>query len=309
MIGFLSNLISRSSGRMPTIQPRLASLFEPQHGASPQLTVSPLIHRDETCSTAAGMAEENSRNSTVTYRVHGENRVPDAQLPIEDSLAIPMQREIAVRIEAPEFAYSHEPRQAVTKGLVGAENGHEFQPSAIFLSPGRFDPSSAPKSEPSIPVVLQRRKKPGQKSTDHHPADLGHQTGTFDDRASPFTSRSPGLDGQDFVAHPPEFAAPTAAAPRETIAPATQAHPAAMLSTGTTDAQLNLRSWRNLLEVTKPEPAPEPVVHVSIDRIEVRAIAPTAPSNRSQRSAQPGMSLKEYLRRRASGRNAREAAS
>jgi hypothetical protein len=82
-----------------------------------------------------------------------------------------------------------------------------------------------------------------------------------------------------------------------------------MLSTGTTGAQPNLRSGRNLLEVTKPEPALEPVVHVSIDRIEVRAIAPAAPSIRSERSAQPAMSLKEYLRRRASGGNTREAAS
>src|SRR5437879_13477176 len=135
------------------------------------------------------MPQKTFATPTARTQVHDEQPVPNAKLPTKDSLAIPMQREIVVRIETPEFAYSHEPRRAVSKELVGAENGHEFHPSAISPSPGRFDPISAPKSEPSIPVVLQRREKPGQKSTDHHAADPGHQTGTFDDRASQVTPR------------------------------------------------------------------------------------------------------------------------
>jgi len=43
----------------------------------------------------------------------------------------------------------------------------------------------------------------------------------------------------------------------------------------------------------------EPTIHVTIGRIDVRAVAPTAPTHRRERDASPVMSLDEYLRTRA----------
>ena len=46
-------------------------------------------------------------------------------------------------------------------------------------------------------------------------------------------------------------------------------------------------------------PAAEPTIHVTIGRVEVRAVTPPAPSSRKGRDASPVMSLDEYLRTRA----------
>ncbi|HEV2844921.1 MAG TPA: hypothetical protein VG477_08755, partial [Thermoanaerobaculia bacterium] len=52
----------------------------------------------------------------------------------------------------------------------------------------------------------------------------------------------------------------------------------------------------------RPEPsAPEPVIHVTIGRIEVRATpAPKAPA-RERQAARPPVDLEEYLRQRSKG--------
>ncbi len=47
------------------------------------------------------------------------------------------------------------------------------------------------------------------------------------------------------------------------------------------------------------ERAIEPTIHVTIGRIDVRAVAPAAPTHRKERDASPVMSLDEYLRTRA----------
>lgn len=49
----------------------------------------------------------------------------------------------------------------------------------------------------------------------------------------------------------------------------------------------------------KHAPAAEPTIHVTIGRVEVRAVTPAAPSGRKARDASPVMSLDEYLRTRA----------
>jgi hypothetical protein len=48
--------------------------------------------------------------------------------------------------------------------------------------------------------------------------------------------------------------------------------------------------------------APEPVIRVTIGRIEVRAFAPAAPAAPAARPAAPRLGLAEYLRRRGEGR-------
>jgi hypothetical protein len=49
-------------------------------------------------------------------------------------------------------------------------------------------------------------------------------------------------------------------------------------------------------------PAAEPVIRVTIGRIEVRAVAPAAPAPPAARPAAPRLGLAEYLRRRGEGR-------
>jgi hypothetical protein len=52
--------------------------------------------------------------------------------------------------------------------------------------------------------------------------------------------------------------------------------------------------------VTRRDRAPEPVVHISIGRIEVRATQETAP-RRDQPRRQPALNLDDYLRKRSGG--------
>ena len=49
----------------------------------------------------------------------------------------------------------------------------------------------------------------------------------------------------------------------------------------------------------KNEQTSEPTIHVTIGRIDVRAVTPTAPTSRKAADASPVMSLEEYLRTRA----------
>lgn len=51
----------------------------------------------------------------------------------------------------------------------------------------------------------------------------------------------------------------------------------------------------------KQTPQPEPTIHVTIGRVEVRAAPPAAPPPKARRSEPPVMSLDEYLRKRAGG--------
>jgi hypothetical protein len=51
--------------------------------------------------------------------------------------------------------------------------------------------------------------------------------------------------------------------------------------------------------VRQEAPAPEPVIQVTIGRIEVRATPPAVQPPRPRPVAQTGVSLEEYLRRRS----------
>jgi hypothetical protein len=58
---------------------------------------------------------------------------------------------------------------------------------------------------------------------------------------------------------------------------------------------------RALLPVRPEPPAPQPVVNITIGRIEVRATpAPKAPA-RERQAARPPVDLEEYLRQRSKG--------
>lgn len=307
MTGFLFNLISRSTARIPAIQPRLASLFEPQRGAVRQPIVSPSFAHGDTWTTSAGVDEDRPDNPRIDTLQADEAPGRGAHPPVENPMTIPLPHEIAVHTNSKHLAATHDPRQAMTPELAGAANGREHQAAGTLPSLVRLTAPSALSPPPSISGVLQRLEKPRPALSNLHPTKPGHRNDTLDDRESPLMARSSGPQVDHTVAHGQGFVERSTVALREPIDSTTRAHPAVGWNARATNTQLNFRSAENLSEITRPEPAPESVVHVSIDRIEVRAVAPAAPSTRSERSAQPVMSLKEYLRRRAPERNVREA--
>jgi hypothetical protein len=61
------------------------------------------------------------------------------------------------------------------------------------------------------------------------------------------------------------------------------------------EAHNGVTAWQ-----ASPEEAPEdsaPSIHITIGRIEVRAVAPPQPARRAQRRVTPKLSLDDYLKR------------
>jgi len=61
------------------------------------------------------------------------------------------------------------------------------------------------------------------------------------------------------------------------------------------------RVEREPVLVPRDEPTPEPVIHVTIGRIEVRATPASKPRVRERPATSPAVDLDEYLRQRARG--------
>jgi len=310
MTGFLSNLIARSSGRLPAIQPRLSSLFEPQRGVMRQPAVNPFPRSDEAWGNTPGVFEDHFDNSTRLRTRQDEPRAQDSPTTTEHSVSLSIPSEIAVRNEGSDWGSAHEPGQAMPAVPTGRENARGYSASTITTPPVRMAAPSLPQSAPSISQLLQRQKKPGLRLNDPYLTDLGGQTDASDNHSSPRVLPSSKPERQDGAAQDREHAGHS----NGFIHPANSLAPRAPLGpeigawiVGAKDTQLNLRSPQRLLEIETPAPAPEPIVHVSIDRIEVRAVVPATSSARSERSPQPVMSLKEYLRQRSTERNGREA--
>ena len=102
------------------------------------------------------------------------------------------------------------------------------------------------------------------------------------------------------IGHEPAVAPPEL--PPHEIAPPLPAPPAVTTTTVVVQPAIQPAPPVERLVAPAPGPAPEPpTVHVTIGRIEVRAIPPTAPAAAQPRPGPPVMSLEEYLGRRLGG--------
>src|ERR1700722_19941975 len=92
MSGFLANLLSRSTGRISAIRPRLASLFEPQCGAAGPPVDLPSREPTESWDAFRIAARENSDVAATDPVVREGDRVARPKPYIESPAPISIPR-------------------------------------------------------------------------------------------------------------------------------------------------------------------------------------------------------------------------
>jgi hypothetical protein len=297
MSAFLDHLVARSlelptAAAAPVVRPRLASRFEPR--------------LDPVTPAAAPPWEETAAEPAAPS-------APPRRPPAERSAAVPETTFDEVRRPAPRSSRPPPPQA----GARGESRGEDPEPSPSFLpAPSRREPGG----ERPAPTV--------RRAAAPVPPSLAVQEGRSraePTRAADQARRAPAAERP----HPP--AAPPAPEERPRVEPAIRRievervvtpvpppaaaapPPAASVPRGREPAASTPPPAPAFLqprvERLAPEPfsarraeaAAEPVIQVTIGRIEVRATpAPKAPA-RERPAARPAVDLEEYLRQRAKG--------
>jgi hypothetical protein len=312
MSGFLTNLLARSAGPMATIRPRLPSLFEPQRGAAKLPVDSDPRESAESTDVFRAAATQKPNDVPPDAIVRHANRATDPKLHADPPLTVPISRTTASmphaealtsRLDTPQNGILESAREQITSGVLSLAADRE--PAA----PSGFGSNTADRVDTQSPPQFHSLRQPPNEFSpasvrDHveasrtnavNPTDTNGDSPfqptiarAFNSEGSPITFRVDAIAGE---------AKPTDLDSRGS------------LNQSPADGRFSLKPGRSAVVIPKIESASEPIVHVSIDRIEVRAVAPLAPSPRAERAAQPVMSLKEYMRRRAPRTNFRESIS
>jgi hypothetical protein len=267
MSDYLGNLAAKSLAPAPALQPRLASRFEPLAPAAPELREGPAFLEETVTEIAAPKA---SPVRTEIRPAHRDPAPADVQSvePSPPGLLSPRERRNVIK-EKQELAVEPVTKPERVRSVVAKRN---VQPS-----------------ETSPPGPLSRKEG----------RDLAEAAVVNRDRLQPLTvvpapsrqdvpvtpSRERGPGGEASQAERPEHHRPQESLSR--MIP--QLQPRVTLAE------------RQPFVPQRESPAPEPVIHVTIGRIEVRAAAaPKAPA-RERPAARPAVDLDEYLRQRSKG--------
>jgi hypothetical protein len=310
MSNYIDNLIARNQQAAEVVRPRLPSIFEPPvHArtafvalnlagplASPQAASEAINPR----APLAGQAESNAVMA---------NREPSA---VESSVepSSELQTTTASSPEAPMPAWRGI-QQLPEKYARTDEGNVSPQPLTPSLAPSiaihskinepsgetsqrRFDtnreidlsprPVSPQKSEAA---GAERRELPGPQADSQQPPS---QTN--------LPSRRP---AHERIAQPLIKEAGRAALSIESSASRIVVQPRGSRRDEHDTTRAAYRSGQERPSFQSPEAPPMPTINVTIGRIEVRALPPTAAPPRPQKTAAPLMSLEEYMRRRNGG--------
>jgi hypothetical protein len=294
MSGFLSSLAARSFGMEAGMRPRLASLFEPTRGANSALYAAPRFAPPVTETVVETEAFGPGTRAQIRSR-DAEHLAPGAHAAGAVSSEDPMH-------EAGEI--ERDKRSRVASRLIPREANLVTRPSERSLPvPLLRDPATS--------AVSRRSSAPPRTQDESAQAEAS----VFAPAASPITQ--PSATGEDGLR----------AQRNGEIHPANaNAQPTALNLNVETDGNHSLvtpaSAFRGLLEqmrnaasalnaavaapakgrpvssVAETNSAAENSIHVTIGRIEVRAIAENK-LERPARSASPVMGLEEYLQRHA----------
>ncbi|HTG33556.1 MAG TPA: hypothetical protein VLB76_11575 [Thermoanaerobaculia bacterium] len=281
MSDYLGNLAAKSLAPAPALQPRLASRFEPLAPAAPELRESTVFLEETVTESAAP---------------------PPAPIPTKTESRSP----------SPSGRGGVRPRRAER-----SEEHHAHEATAEKISEDSPEPRRKPEpvrrrvpapveAEPERvqSVVAQRSVQPFEASP---PDPLSR--GERGNLAAAAVAKPVLLQPLTVVQIPPrqDAAVTSLLSPREratggegprefrTEKPQHQESPVPRLQPRVTLAE------RQPFAPLREAPAPEPVIHVTIGRIEVRATAaPKAPA-RERPAARPAVDLDEYLRQRSKG--------
>jgi len=299
MSDYLGNLAARSltsEAAAPAVQPRLASRFEPLSPAAPGLwseraPAVEAVFREEVVEavTAPPTPSRPMRSDRRRLGPDSENlphpgpHIPDPPLPSSR----PPFRE---RREAEKTLQLDSPLPATEEGRRSGE-APEVRARA---EESRLDPPAQALTTPTPPLPFSHpphRERRGLLSLSlQSPSSPGGGEGGWERRAGEvraLAAPAPVRVSRDQESAPERIEKALRAASIDDKKPAAVLQPSMIA---------------NSRPSPRPEPpAAEPVIHVTIGRIEVRATpAPKAPA-RERQAARPPVDLEEYLRQRAGG--------
>lgn len=281
MGNFLSNLTRRSFTPVSGIRPRLASLFEPA-GAVPPTEAA--LFADGEGETTAPAEEPTGLFALVMPRPNEPKPGPQiADSSSEDDL--PLRNTLEAEPEPQPPAFERESAQP------------RLSPRPSHQTIGSVKPE---RSTPHVAVLKSQPTAIGS-----HPSESGAlapspATVRRDGRLSIENERSaPRPPATSMVAELPARELPNLRSGQDVIPLSTNVvNRKSTAGPPLTPSVVRARKQSNRkFEDSRPEA--EPVIHVTIGRVEVRAEVSGHSPSRPDRTASPVMSLDEYLRRRA----------
>ncbi len=285
MTDFLTNLLARSSGALRTIQPRLPLLYEsyPRRGGSLGASKGVELSAGVIVAGAAEWMEPGPARYTLGLKSAAPARPAQSHADVHPRNSGPsFEQAGSVHFELTGMPTA---RRAVSSTQTGPEalderskNNHTFRPAETTAEP--ISPTSAgSKENPASPESVKVLHPPSARSANEH------------SRSFPWMQFPPGSLGQP--------------AQRETDS-AKKAIPGNF--SRARGNQVTSPSLMTPLKVASRagsllrSNAEEPAVHISIGRVEVRAISPGSPAQRTPAArSRSTLSLDDYLKRRDRG--------
>jgi hypothetical protein len=300
MSDFLGRLAARALGQVPPLGPRLASRFEQAPALSEEVVETAPVERTPEGRALTSPAllsprerREEERGSEAVVDLDGQAGVQTAlsATPPSPIPALSSVSSTALRAAVPERA----PEPSALEGRHLNSLGLQPQVSEPrdLLSPEGATPS--PRSVPPLSGLGEADRPPSLGLTPQAiqmPPLQGGFLGTV--------VRTP-TEGIDEISSLPALADPRGERIEETGARRPLV-PRSALREESALPGLAVPSPRAPFAETGTAPAAEPVIRVTIGRIEVRAAAPAPPPAPAARPAGPRLSLEDYLRRRGEGR-------
>lgn len=315
MSGFLAHLVQRTFSNAPDVRPRPASLFEPMSTAR-QLVVA----HDEPGvppSLPARAVEEPQHAAETTVRPVRRQSLDDEPTPFEPGsikgrLPTAQGVESAVEEGSPvAAAVPPSPTRPVAKEIVKDDEAPpalQARPKAITrsmarpLTPLTPEASAFPGESPSAqaPVAMPARPQPLSRSEAREPAASSERAVQESGPPVSSLSRTPERQRESSAAQQREFSPAQQHEPSAEQRRAASAEPRqAVLVPRLPPAQPLARPPQPIASAETK--AAEPTVHVTIGRVEIRAVAaPAAPKRPAP--PKPTLSLADYLDRREGGR-------
>lgn len=282
MTDFLTGLTARSFGAVTAIRPRLASLFEPAHNGQTALEAAPpeqIVTAVASEVEAASDGERQTRPVPALLKDGRRNDAKRASNVLDDERGEQQDPVVAAQGRSFSLRSDSEDDASSRTSIHADETRQQEDPViAVKVRPRRTLLSQAENSDVSHPLSFVRSdlRPPLEESTPKRvPAEAPG--------ASPPRDDSSEVNNRGLVL-PPKVVS-------ELIAQMKNAASGINAGSGT-PAREKARSASPALAAE-----PEPSVHVTIGRIEVRATSDSKPVGRP-RAASPVMSLEDYLHRR-----------
>jgi hypothetical protein len=309
MSDYLKHLAARSLNRTPSIQPRLASRFEPLSPAA-GATLSPPASEPTLDRDQLDIENDTGRVSPpeahAPARAESQPRIADA--PPRSLDAAPPSLDASMRSDA---RTEIQPRVDTeqTHAASSMKPPRQPPPSSVFAPPSGRQP--APHT--SSPATTETLRDAREHAAEDARAGLPHKDDTPAPRRPPATNES-ALERNIRRVVAREFEARAAETEADGTPPSRAragdrrrqgAEPISIVAARADAVQAAAREQADASAQTAP-----PIIRVTIGRIEVRAVTPPAPPaargearpTEAEARPDPARSLREYLKQRGGGR-------